>query len=75
MDGIILLVALIGLDLASLRWGSNSNDGCDSPEWERRQRENGFHSCIGSRKMWTENTWTARHPGAWIAQDSPALKV
>jgi hypothetical protein len=43
MDVIILLVALIGLDLASLRWGSNSNDDFDSPEWERQQRWYGFH--------------------------------
>ncbi len=43
MEVIILLVALIGLDLASLRWGANSNDGFDSPEWERRQRWYGFH--------------------------------
>jgi hypothetical protein len=30
---------------------------------------------IESRKMWTENTWMARHPGAWIAQDTVASKV
>ncbi len=43
MEVIILLVAVIALDRASLRWGSNSNDGVDSPEWERRQRWYGFH--------------------------------
>ncbi len=43
MEVIILLVAVIALDMASLRWGSNSNEGVDSPEWERRQRWYGFH--------------------------------
>jgi len=40
---IILFTALIVLDIAALRWGSQSNDGIDSPEWERRQRWYGFH--------------------------------
>ncbi len=40
---IILLVVLDALDLAALRWGFNSNDGMNGPEWERRQRWYGFH--------------------------------
>jgi hypothetical protein len=43
MEVIILLVVLVALDLAALRWGFNSNDGMNSPEWERRQRWYGFH--------------------------------
>jgi hypothetical protein len=43
MEVIILLVVLVALDRASLRWGANRNDGVDSPEWERRQRWYGFH--------------------------------
>jgi hypothetical protein len=43
MEVIILLVVLAALDIASWRWGSNSNDGISSPEWERRQRWYGFH--------------------------------
>ena len=44
MDIIIILIALIALALAALRWGVNSTDGISSPEWERRQRwYGGFH--------------------------------
>ena len=43
MEFLILFAALIALDIAALRWGSESNDGIDSPEWERRQRWYGFH--------------------------------
>jgi hypothetical protein len=43
MDFIIILIALIALALAALRWGVNSTDGINSPEWERRQRWYGFH--------------------------------
>jgi len=43
MELIFLLVVLGALDIASLPWGFNSNDGFDSLEWERRQRWYGFH--------------------------------
>ena len=38
-----ILVILIVLDIAAMRWGAISLDGPDSPEWERRQRWHGFH--------------------------------
>ena len=44
MDVIIIMIAQIALALAALRWGVNSTDGINSPEWERRQRWYGFHS-------------------------------
>ncbi len=34
---ILLLVALVLFDLAALRWGVDTTDGIDSPEWERRR--------------------------------------
>jgi hypothetical protein len=43
MELAILFAVLIALDIASLRWAINSNDGVDSLEWERRQRWYGFH--------------------------------
>ncbi len=43
MELIIFFAVLVALDSASLRWGSNSNDGFDSFEWERRQHWYGFH--------------------------------
>jgi hypothetical protein len=43
MDVIIILIALVALALAALRWGVKSTDGIYSPEWERRQRWYGFH--------------------------------
>ena len=43
MEFLILLVILILLDIAAMRWGAISLDGPDSPEWERRQRWYAFH--------------------------------
>ena len=42
MEFVILLVGLIALDILALRWGHDSTDGIDSPEWERRLRRLGF---------------------------------
>ena len=39
---LLLLVVLLALDLAALRWGIDSTDGIDSPEWERRRNWRGF---------------------------------
>jgi hypothetical protein len=36
MEAIIFLFALLVLSLATLRWGFDSRDRFDSPEWERR---------------------------------------
>ena len=38
-----LLIGFIVFDLVALRWGVDSRDRVDSPEWERRQRWYGFH--------------------------------
>ncbi len=43
MEFILFILALILLDLAATRWGADSRDGPDSPEWERRQSWFGFH--------------------------------
>jgi hypothetical protein len=40
MDLFIILyivIALVILDIAALRWGADSRDRIDSPEWRRRQ--------------------------------------
>lgn len=36
MEFFILLLGFILLDLAALRWGIDSGDGINSPEWNRR---------------------------------------
>ncbi len=36
MEFLILLFGFILLDLAALRWGVDSGDGINSPEWQRR---------------------------------------
>lgn len=33
---IVLLVGILLLDVVALRWGFDSRDKLDSPEWERR---------------------------------------
>jgi hypothetical protein len=43
MEFLILLVMLVILDFAAVRWGTISLDGPDSPEWERRQHWYAFH--------------------------------
>ena len=43
MDLIIILIVLIALAQAALRWGVTSTDGINSPEWARRQCWYGFH--------------------------------
>lgn len=40
MEFAILALILIVLDLAALRWGVDSRDGLNSPEWQRRQAVN-----------------------------------
>ena len=36
MEILIILVVLLVLDVVAWRWGVDSRDGIDSPEWERR---------------------------------------
>jgi hypothetical protein len=43
MEILIVLIVLVALDIAASRWGFNSIEGVDSPEWERRQLWYGFH--------------------------------
>ena len=43
MEPTLFILMLIALGIAANRWGKNSIDGPDSPEWERRQRWFGFH--------------------------------
>jgi hypothetical protein len=40
---LIILLLLIVLGIASMRWGYDSRDKIDSPEWLRRQAWPGFH--------------------------------
>lgn len=45
MDALPIMIALLGLlvfDIASLRWGANSVERLDNPEWERRRSWRGF---------------------------------
>lgn len=40
---LILLIIVIALDIAALRWGVDSTEDVNSPEWERRQQWPAFH--------------------------------
>jgi hypothetical protein len=40
---LIIMLMIIALDMASLRWGVDSTDGINSLEWLRRQLWYGFH--------------------------------
>lgn len=48
---IVLFMALLILDIAAIRWGTDSRDGIDSPEWERRQQWEAFIWSLSLRKM------------------------
>ena len=39
----ILLAALVALNIAARKWGFDSKDGFNSPEWERRRSWKAFH--------------------------------
>jgi len=43
MELLIMLMAFILLDIAVLRWGSNSGEAWNSAEWERRQHWKALH--------------------------------
>jgi hypothetical protein len=40
---IVLTIALVILDLVALRWGFDSRDDLEGPEWERRRAWKAFH--------------------------------
>ena len=40
---LIVILVLVVLGIASIRWGVDSTDGINSPEWIRRQNWIGFH--------------------------------
>ena len=40
---LIAILTLVVLAIASIRWGVDSTDGINSPEWVRRQNWKGFH--------------------------------
>ena len=40
---LIVILLLVVLAIASTRWGVDSSDGINSPEWVRRQNWRGFH--------------------------------
>ena len=39
----LLFIALLVVGVTAYRWGANSADGINSPEWQRRQDWPGFH--------------------------------
>ncbi len=42
MELILLLVLLLALGIAAMRWGADSTDRMNSPEWKRRQERGGI---------------------------------
>jgi hypothetical protein len=47
MDAITILLALVALAGAAMRWGVDSTDGPGSTEWERRRHWRGFRPSRG----------------------------
>jgi len=42
MEWTLILVGLLLFDWAALRWGTDSSECLDSPEWARRRKWRGF---------------------------------
>ena len=42
MEILLLLMLLLALGIAALRWGANSTDSLNSPEWKRRWERGGI---------------------------------
>ena len=40
MEGLVWIIGLVVLAVAACRWGADSTDGVDSPEWDRRRAWN-----------------------------------
>ena len=49
MEAIIFLVGLVAFSLATLRWGFDSRERFDSPEWERRRNWRSLRVHYGPR--------------------------
>ena len=43
MDMMIVVLILVAIDIAAMKWGFNSSDGIDSQEWARRRAWKAFH--------------------------------
>ena len=56
----IALVLLIALGLAALRWGVDTTDGPDSPEWERRRTWRGYTPYDTNNRSRALKSYTAR---------------
>ena len=41
MDLIVVVIGLVALAIAAMRWGVDSTDGIDSVEWQRRRASSG----------------------------------
>ncbi len=48
---LILIMLFIVLDMSSLRWGFDSTEKIDSPEWERRTAWHDSHGKSASNKL------------------------
>ena len=42
MEILLFLILLLALGIAALRWGANSTDRLNSPEWKRRSDRGGI---------------------------------
>ncbi len=42
MDVLVVIAGIILLDVAAMNWGSDSRDGVDSAEWDRRHTWRAF---------------------------------
>lgn len=55
MELLLMVMAFIALDIAALRWGSNSREAWNSAAWERRGNGRALH-CM-SQQQPVAQTW------------------
>ena len=42
MELVFIVIGLVLIDIAAVRWGADSRESVDSPEWTRRKSWRGF---------------------------------
>ena len=72
MEAIVILLVLVALAGAAVRWGVDSTDGPSSPEWERRRHWRGFRHTGGMTGRKSHGFTTERVGGRAGARGAPA---
>jgi hypothetical protein len=77
MDALVVLAFLVGLALVAPRWGWDSRDGVESPEWRRRAAWLGGSAVDRERRDWSsglDRRSTIRAEGRDLGDPRPVCR-